>query len=622
MKKSNSFLIVLLGVMLYSAVNIPSASAGNALNDKRPNIIFILTDDQGSVDMNCYGSKDLKTPNMDALAETGIRFSQFYVAAPVCSPSRASLLTGLNPHAAGLPGNASSHQGHAGMPSDRITIAEALKEHGYTTGHIGKWHLGFTPETMPNGQGFDYSFGHMGGCIDNFSHFFYWNGPNRHDLFRNGQEIWKDGEYFPSLMVEEAEKFIDDNQDNPFFLYFAINLPHYPLQPELKWREYYDNLPHPRSDYAAFVSTIDDKVGDLISYLEENDLRKNTVIIIQSDHGHSVEQRTFGGGGNAGPFRGAKFSLFEGGIRVPAIISWPENLPQGSTFTEMAVNVDWFPTILDLCEIPNQYDPEGKTLLPYLKGEKEGTPHDQFIWKNGISWAIREGNWKLIGNPQDPVNPKSMDPNKDSYFLANMELDSTEQTNFASKHPEIVDKLIKEYLKWEFASKDDLPLKREKIEHLGKGKRVDIEFDPDPKYEGDGPQMLVDGQTGTRSFKDGLWMGFHGDDMVAIVDLGEIKPISEVSVGSLHDPGSWIFALKGLSVSFSKDGKTFTPISTKETGDLEDLNRPSILRTAIQFDDTDARFIKVTAVNIGKCPAWHQASGSKAYLFVDEIAVK
>lgn len=622
MKKSNSFLIVLLGILLNSVVNIPNTSAGNASKAKRPNIIFILTDDQGSIDMNCYGSKDLKTPNMDALAETGVRFSQFYVAAPVCSPSRASLLTGLNPYAAGLPGNASSHQGHAGMPSDRITIAEALKEHGYKTAHIGKWHLGFTPETMPIGQGFDYSFGHMGGCIDNFSHFFYWNGPNRHDLFRNGQEVWKDGEYFPSLMVEEAKEFINDNQNDPFFLYFAINLPHYPLQPELKWREHYKDLPHPRSDYAAFVSTIDDKVGELMSYLEEKDMRKNTVIIIQSDHGHSVEQRTFGGGGNAGPFRGAKFSLFEGGIRVPAIISWPENLPHGTTFTEMAVNVDWFPTILNICNKPDGYNTEGHNLLPYLNGEKEGTPHEQFIWKNGISWAIREGNWKLIGNPQDPVNPKSLDPNNDRYFLANLKLDSTEQTNFAAEHPGIVDKLIEKYLEWEFAAKDDLPLKREKIEHLGKGKRVDLKFDPDKKYASDGPQMLVDGQTGTRSFKDGLWMGFHGDDMVAVIDLGEINPISEVSVGTLHDPGSWIFALKSLSVAFSKDGKSFTPISTKEAGDLEDLNRPSILRTAIQFDDTDARYIRVKAENIGECPSWHQASGSIAYLFVDEIAVK
>jgi arylsulfatase A-like enzyme len=168
-------------------------------------VLFILTDDQGSIDLNCYGATDLTTPNLDALAKSGTRFTQFYVAAPVCSPSRASLLTGLNPHAAGLPGNASSRKSTSGMPSDRITIAEALKKEGYTTAHIGKWHLGFSPETMPNAQGFDYSFGHMGGCIDNYSHFFYWDGPNRHDLFKNGVEVWHDGQYFPDLMLKEAE---------------------------------------------------------------------------------------------------------------------------------------------------------------------------------------------------------------------------------------------------------------------------------------------------------------------------------------------------------------------------------------------------------------------------------
>ncbi len=454
---SRVFLIT-LALLTGGFVNSSRAQA----NADRPNVIFILTDDQGSIDLNCYGATDLTTPNMDALAKAGTRFTQFYVAAPVCSPSRASLLTGLNPHAAGLPGNTSSQPGHAGMPGDRLTIAEALKENGYTTAHIGKWHLGFSPETMPNAQGFDYSFGHMGGCIDNFSHFFYWSGPNRHDLYQNGNEIWRDGHYFPDLMLEEAEQFIEDNRQRPFFLYFALNLPHYPLQPDLKWREHYKHLPHPRRDYAAFVSTIDERVGMLLKKLDQLGLKKNTIVIFQSDHGHSVEQRTFGGGGNAGPFRGAKFSLFEGGIRIPAIISWPGHLPAHKVNNQMALNIDWFPTILELCGIQNAYPLEGYSLVPLLKDEtNEGRPA-RFIWKSGISWAIRDGEWKLIASPQDPVNPDSVDPDKDRYFLANLNLDSTEMTNYAEQYPEMVQKLTANYLEWEFASPKDLPIQRKK----------------------------------------------------------------------------------------------------------------------------------------------------------------
>ena len=156
---------------------ILSANSGHAADVKRPNVLLIVTDDQGAVDAGCYGATDLVTPNIDALAARGVRFTQFYSAAPVCSPSRAGLLTGRYPLRAGLTGNASSESGgKAGLPGAQVTLAEMLKPAGYATAHIGKWHLGFRPETMPNAQGFDYSFGHMGGCIDNFSHFFYWEG--------------------------------------------------------------------------------------------------------------------------------------------------------------------------------------------------------------------------------------------------------------------------------------------------------------------------------------------------------------------------------------------------------------------------------------------------------------
>lgn len=417
----------------------------------KPNVILILTDDQGWADVHCYGSKDLYTPYMDQLAREGTKFTQFYAAASVCSPSRASMLTGLNPHAAGLPGNAPSKKGETGMPSDRFTLAELMKSNGYATGHVGKWHLGYTPETMPNAQGFDYSFGHMGGCIDNYSHFFYWYGPNRHDLWENGTEIWRDGAYFPDLMADRAKAFIDTYATRPFFLYYAINLPHYPLQPDYKWREYYKDLPSPRKDYAAFTSTIDERIGKLLKQLDDLGLRENTIIIFQSDHGHSTEERTFGGGGSAGPFRGAKFSLFEGGIRVPAILSWKGHLPENASRNQMALNIDWFPTVAELCglDVPNEL--EGKSLVPLLKNNALASQHESFIWQNNGSWAVRKKNWKLIGDPKDSSHKGVLDAQKDRLFLVNMAKDSTEMINLAGKHPEKVKELFAEYKKWPYA---------------------------------------------------------------------------------------------------------------------------------------------------------------------------
>ena len=415
----------------------------------RPNVLLIFTDDQGSIDVNCYGAKDLDTPHLDGLARRGVRFTQFYAAAPVCSPSRAGLMTGRVPQRAGVPGNVSSAKGQAGMPAEQVTIAEMLKEAGYATGHVGKWHLGYTPETMPGGQGFDETFGHMGGCIDNYSHFFYWNGPNRHDLWQNGEEIWRDGEFFPDLMVKECRQFLEKHREEPFFLYWAINVPHYPLQGTTAWRERYQSLPDPRREYAAFVSTMDEKIGEVLRTLDELKLRENTIVIFQSDHGHSTEERTFGGGGNAGPYRGAKFSLFEGGIRVPAMISWPGQLPENEVRGQLATGCDWFPTIAELCkaELP-QRKLDGKSLVAVIKSPEADSPHREFHWQMGNQWAVREGDWKLIGNPRDTSNlaPLTKD---DRLFLANLKEDVGERKNLAKEHPEIVSKLQSAHDSWQ-----------------------------------------------------------------------------------------------------------------------------------------------------------------------------
>ncbi len=414
------------------------------LSAARPNVLLIYTDDQGSLDANCYGSKDLTTPNQDKLAETGIRFTQMYSPSAICSASRAGLLTGRFPARAGVPGNVSSKHGQAGMPTEEFTFAEMMKSAGYRTGHVGKWHLGYDENTMPNSQGFENSFGHMGGCIDNYSHFFYWNGPNRHDLWRNGKEIWADGKFFPDLMVEECKKFLDTESDSPFFLYWAINVPHYPMQGTEKWRKHYQHVDAPRRMYAEFVSTMDEKVGEILQHLEENNLRENTIVIFQSDHGHSTEERAFFGGGNPGPYRGAKGCLFEGGLRVPSFISWPGKLPQGEVRDQMVFGCDWYPTIADLCEIAlPKHHLDGKSNKSVLLKDAK-SPHNELFWQLGSGkkpqLAIRSGDWKLLVNPQDRSQKGNLTA-KDRVFLVDLSSDLGEMNNVATEHPEIVKRL-------------------------------------------------------------------------------------------------------------------------------------------------------------------------------------
>jgi arylsulfatase A-like enzyme len=417
---------------------------------RKPNVILIFTDDQGTIDVNCYGSKDLYTSNLDRLAKEGTRFTQFYVGAPVCSPSRAALMTGRYPQRAGVPGNVSSQPGHTGMPSEQITIAEMMKSADYSTGHVGKWHLGYTPETMPNGQGYDSSFGHMGGCIDNYSHFFYWSGPNRHDLWRNGREVWNDGEFFGDLMVDECKNFIDENKEKPFFLYWAINMPHYPLQGKEKWRKKYQHLDAPRRMYAAFISTMDEMVGKVIDHLDESGLREDTLIIYLSDHGHSVEQRTFSGGGSSGDFRGHKFTLWEGGIRVPCIVSWPGRIPQNAVRNQTAISIDWMPTIAQYCGIkPPEHKIDGKSIVSIIESPNAPSPHKVLHWQTsrGKHWAVREGNWKLVHNgPATDYKGRKLPKAED--FLSNIAQDATETKNIAGSNPDMVNRLTNLHENW------------------------------------------------------------------------------------------------------------------------------------------------------------------------------
>lgn len=403
---------------------------------ERPNVILIYLDDMGTLDMNCFGAKDLCTPNMNALADEGVRFTQFY-GAPVSSVSRANLMTGQFSKRAGLTSNAG---GKAFLPVEKETIAERMKSNGYRTGLIGKWHMGDRIEHGPNAQGFDYFWGFRGGCVDNYSHFFYWAGPNRHDLWRNEREIFAPGKFFTEESLKEVRKFTAEDKTKPFFLYWAVNMPHYPLQPTEKWLDYYAELPNPRRMYAAFVSTFDDYLGELRTFLKAEGLAENTIIVLQSDNGHSMEERNFFGGGYSGPYRAGKFSMFEGGIRVPSIISWPKELPQGEVRDQIAMCVDWFPTLVALCGLSSEgMEVDGKNLLPLIKDGSVPSPHEALHFDCGKQWAVRCGDWKLIENALD-VTPKGNETFK-GLFLSNVRMDPSEKTNLVERYPEKVKEL-------------------------------------------------------------------------------------------------------------------------------------------------------------------------------------
>jgi arylsulfatase A len=462
MTTHRSMTVIVCGIVALWNV-LPGTSVGIAATGRPPNVIVIMADDQGSVDLGCYGAIDLQTPAVDGLAKRGVRFTQFYAAAPVCSPSRAGLLTGRYPLRAGLVSNASPppvngdfSDGACGLPAEQITLAEMFKAAGYATAHIGKWHLGYAKGMTPNEQGFDYSFGFLDGCIDNYSHFFYWAGPNRHDLWRNGKEVFYDGQFFPELMVKEAGQFMEKNRDRSFFMYFAVNMPHYPYQGYDKWLQYYKQLPYPRQLYAAFVSTLDENVGHLLKYVDQLGLRDKTIIVYQSDNGHSTEERGHFGGGSAGPYRGAKFSLFEGGIRLPAIISWPDHLPQGQARAQLAHGCDWMPTLAELTGVKLvNPDIDGKSLVKVIQSAESPTPHEAVFWEVGAGqtpqWAVRLDDWKLIGNVVDTSERRrgfKLSNADKKLFLSNLAKDVGETHNYAADNPDVSTRLKSLYERW------------------------------------------------------------------------------------------------------------------------------------------------------------------------------
>lgn len=425
---------------------------------RRPNFIIFLTDDQGYGDLSCMGNTDFLTPHIDEVASTGVRFTNWYSGSPVCSPSRASLLTGRYPGNAGVRAILAGHRKATGLTNEAPTIASAVKELGYRTAVVGKWHLGLQEQSRPNQNGFDYFYGFMAGCIDYYSHIFYWSMADgktdpTHDLWENGREFYDNGKYFTEMVTDKAVERIREmsRSEEPFLLYVAYNAPHYPMHAPRKYLDRFPDLPQDRRIMAAMLSAVDDGVGQIMDEVKRQGILNDTVVFFQSDNGPSRESRNWMDGrgdpyygGQPGGLKGHKFSLFEGGIRVPGIFSWPGHIPAGQVIDEPCAAMDVFPTLLTMAGgDPSRYALDGSDISGVLMHQKK-TPHDALYWEMEQQTAIRQGDYKLVLNGQLVES----EPPQDPVFLSNLREDPGETRNLAAQYPALTEELTQKALTW------------------------------------------------------------------------------------------------------------------------------------------------------------------------------
>lgn len=400
---------------------------------EQPHIILMMADDLGWGDVGYNGSK-ISTPNIDKLAERGVRLTQFY-AQPVCSPTRGALLTGRYPMRLGLQCGVVRPWAQHGLPLDERTLPQALREVGYKTAMVGKWHLGhFEPSYLPTQRGFDQQYGHYNGMLDYFTHI----RDGGYDWHRDDKPNYDKG-YSTNLFGEHAERIIaQHDKAKPLFLYVPFNAPHTPLQAPQEYIDRYADMKNKnRRTYAAMVTCMDEAVGRITTALEENNFpAKETLIFFCSDNGGIRKL------GSNGKLRAGKGTLYEGGVRVPAVVVWKGRLKPGTVVNEPLHVVDVYPTLLKLAgaklEQPKPLD--GKDASPTI-AENQPSPHE-FILHNVTPFhgAIRMGDWKLIHNGHVGANVTQVSP-KDTWELFNIRKDISEENNVREEHPKVFERL-------------------------------------------------------------------------------------------------------------------------------------------------------------------------------------
>ncbi|MBN1818269.1 MAG: sulfatase-like hydrolase/transferase, partial [Sedimentisphaerales bacterium] len=394
--------IGLAGMVAPGCIQVEKRFAGQ---EKRPNILMILVDDLGYGDLSCYGAQDMRTPHLDALVASGMRFDSFYANCPVCSPTRAALLTGRYPDLAGVPGVIRTHQQDSWgyLKEESVLLPTRLKKVGYHTAIVGKWHLGLESPNVPNERGFDHFHGFLGDMMDD-----YWNH-RRHNInymYRNKQKIDPEG-HATDLFTQWSIDYITSRQDksNPFFLYLAYNAPHTPIQPlpvrleKVKQRQ--AGISDRRAKLVALIEHLDDGIGKVIQSLKDTGQWEDTLVIFTSDNGGQT-----GVGANNGPLRGGKQDMWEGGIREPFCAVWPGRIPANTRKTDtVACTMDLYPTMCEAAGITVIHEINGRSFLPILLDKEQAWPNRYLVWmrREGnpryggrIYYAIRYGDWKLL----------------------------------------------------------------------------------------------------------------------------------------------------------------------------------------------------------------------------------
>ncbi len=437
--------IFLIALMTWVATSWLPAQEAMA---EKPNLIVIMVDDMGYGDVGFNGCKDIPTPNIDRIAQGGVRCTSGYVGYMVCGPSRASFMTGRYGQRFGFERNPQyrTKDPNMGLPKEERTIAEALKTVGYKSGVVGKWHLGAHISNHPLNRGFDSFYGHLGGghqyMPDLLTIQDSYAAKNETESYRTwilkNHEPVAPRKYLTEEFSEAAIEFVTENKDQPFFLYLAYNAPHGPLQATEKYLKRFPELKGMRQTYAAMVSCVDDGVGMLLNRLDELDLTKKTIIVFLSDNGGPEDKN----GSDNGPLRGVKGTEFEGGFRVPFAVQWKGVLPQGVTYEHSVSSLDIMATIADLAGVkPDPARPlDGVNFIPYLSGEMKGAPHQAIYLRNYDSGVhtVRSGAYKLIRRKENAET-----------VLYDLDKDLGETTDVAEAHPGEVKRLESLRVQWD-----------------------------------------------------------------------------------------------------------------------------------------------------------------------------
>lgn len=388
---------VLRSLLLCLVVALSVGPQTGAAQEERPNVVLIITDDLGYSDLGAYGATDLRTPAIDAIGAAGVRFTDFYSNGVLCSPTRAGLITGRYQQRYAVTVPLGGRDDPRGLVVTGNSLPQLLKDAGYATALVGKWHLGSQPQFSPNQHGFDYFFGFKAGFIDFYTHD---RGPDEMDLWENDQEVQVEG-YMTDLITERSIRFIEENADRPFFVDVAYNAPHWPYQPpDSAYRSpgRADHLqPHSaetstRADYVSMVERVDEGVAQLMETLDRLDLTDNTLVIFTNDNGGEWLS-------NNEPFFHRKWTVWEGGIRVPTLIKWPGRIPEGIVSHQVGITMDLTRTILTVAGARVPTDLDGIDLLPVLSGAQPESERTLF-WETDFGgfrqFAVRRGDWKLV----------------------------------------------------------------------------------------------------------------------------------------------------------------------------------------------------------------------------------